>query len=144
MLRNQTYESIKPMLITAGLSADSPKEAFANAREYLTEEAYYFRDGDGSELENHLAIADALNAIGTLLHLVEESIFESQTLKAISPVSSFLLKDGSTTSTYMEGQYMCKLCGSSEVVFQQSASDASCQNCGEWQNDARSAGDSHE
>jgi ribosomal protein S27E len=71
-------------------------------------------------------------------------MLRNQTLQAVSPVSSFLLKDGSTTSTYMEGQYVCKLCGSSEVVFQQSVSDATCQNCGEWQNEARSAGDSHE
>lgn len=40
-----------------------------------------------------------------------------------------------TTSTHMEGQYVCKFCGSSEVVYQQGVNDASCQDCGKWQNE---------
>jgi len=50
-------------------------------------------------------------------------------------VKTYLLKDGTTTtSTHMEGQYVCKHCGSSEVVYQQGVDDARCQDCGTWQN----------
>jgi len=49
--------------------------------------------------------------------------------------NTYLLKDGTTTtSTYMEGQYVCKHCKSSEVVYQPRVDDATCQICGEWQN----------
>lgn len=40
-----------------------------------------------------------------------------------------------TASTYLEGQYVCKTCGSHEVSYDQSANDAYCAACGKWQND---------
>jgi len=50
--------------------------------------------------------------------------------------NTYLLQDGTkTTSTYMGNQYACKFCGSSEVLYQQGVDDASCQDCGKWQND---------
>lgn len=49
--------------------------------------------------------------------------------------STYLLNNGKETiSNMMEGKYVCKFCSSAEVVYQQSVDDASCQNCGEWQN----------
>ena len=53
----------------------------------------------------------------------------------IEKANTYLLKAGKTTPmTYLEGQYACKFCGSADVVYQQFVNDASCQDCGKWQN----------
>ena len=80
----------------------------------------------GEEAEGLLSLLDALQDAA-----VREGI------AAESEVFNLATEEGGTTqSTYLEGRYVCKHCGSGEVSFDQGVNDAYCAACGTWQNEA--------
>ena len=70
---------------------------------------------------------------------VEEALvlglnYAQEVINNYKPKNTYLLMDGKLTTSTYDDFYICKVCGSSEVTYNQSIDDAHCDDCDKWQN----------
>lgn len=87
------------------------------------------------ESRGKINIAESADGIISLIDVLQDAAV-ADGLASEETVFNLRVDDGDTVqSTYLEGRYVCKHCGSKEVSVDQGVDDAYCADCGRWQNE---------